>query len=130
MKLPKIYRRPVYDEILERAHEQRRFIQVLAGPRQVGKTTLARQVMDAIGIPGHFASADAPDPEDIGWIYTQWAIGRQAAVVVSLSTSVPAPFLVNPTIPPSGAPIVAVSAALATSIAEVNSEIVEAPSIV
>ena len=79
MKLPKVYRRPVYDEILERAHEPRRFLQVLAGPRQVGKTTLARQVMDAIGIPGHFASADAPDPEDIGWIYTQWAIGRQAA---------------------------------------------------
>src|SRR5918999_1782802 len=79
MKLPKVYRRPVYDEILARAHEPRRFIQVLAGPRQVGKTTLARQVMDAIGIPGHFASADAPDPEDVGWIYTQWAIGRQAA---------------------------------------------------
>jgi len=77
---PQVYRRPVFAEILERAHEPRRFIQVLAGPRQVGKTTLARQVMDAIGIPGHFASADAPDPEDIGWIYTQWAIGRQAAV--------------------------------------------------
>jgi predicted AAA+ superfamily ATPase len=74
-----VYRRPVYAEILERAHEPRRFIQVLAGPRQVGKTTLARQVMDAIGIPGHLASADAPDPEDIGWIYTQWAIGRQGA---------------------------------------------------
>ncbi len=78
-KRARVYRRPVYDEILERAHEDRRFIQVLAGPRQVGKTTLARQVMDAIGIPGHFASADAPDPEDVGWIYTQWAIGRQAA---------------------------------------------------
>src|SRR6187551_2844959 len=35
--------------------------------------------MDAIGVPGHFASADAPDPEDAGWIYTQWAIGRQQA---------------------------------------------------
>jgi predicted AAA+ superfamily ATPase len=78
-RAPKIYRRPVYDEILARAHEPRGFIQVLAGPRQVGKTTLARQVMDAIGIPGHFASADAPDPEDVGWIYTQWAIGRQQA---------------------------------------------------
>ena len=76
---PKIYRRPIYDEIVDRAEEPRRFIQVLAGPRQVGKTTLARQVMDAIGIPGHFASADAPDPEDVGWIYTQWQIGRQAA---------------------------------------------------
>lgn len=78
-RAPKVYRRPVFDDVLARAHEERGFIQVLAGPRQVGKTTLARQVMDAIGIPGHFGSADAPDPEDIGWIYTQWAIGRQAA---------------------------------------------------
>ena len=76
---PRAYRRPVYAEILARAHEPRQFIQVLSGPRQVGKTTLARQVMDAIGIPGHLASADAPDPEDAGWIYTQWAIGRQQA---------------------------------------------------
>ena len=76
---PRVYRRPVYDQILTRAHEPRQFVQVLAGPRQVGKTTLARQVMDAIGVPGHFASADAPDPEDAGWIYTQWAIGRQQA---------------------------------------------------
>ena len=76
---PRAFRRPVFDEILERAHEPRQFIQVLAGPRQVGKTTLARQVMDAIGIPGHFASADAPDLQDAAWIETQWAIGRQAA---------------------------------------------------
>ncbi|HET7686445.1 MAG TPA: ATP-binding protein [Candidatus Limnocylindria bacterium] len=75
----RVYRRPVFDEILARAHEDRHFIQVLAGPRQVGKTTLARQVMDAIGIPGHFASADAPDLQDAAWIETQWAIGRQAA---------------------------------------------------
>jgi hypothetical protein len=78
-KRPTVYRRPIFGEIVERTEEPRRFIQVLAGPRQVGKTTLARQVMDAIGIPGHFASADAPDPEDVGWIYTQWQIGRQAA---------------------------------------------------
>jgi hypothetical protein len=78
-KPAKVYRRPIFGEIVERTEEPRRFIQVLAGPRQVGKTTLARQVMDAIGIPGHFASADAPDPEDVGWIYTQWQIGRQAA---------------------------------------------------
>ena len=38
------YRRPVYAAILARAHEQRRFLQVLAGPRQVGKTTLARSL--------------------------------------------------------------------------------------
>jgi predicted AAA+ superfamily ATPase len=54
------YRRPIFETIAARVHEERRFIQVLAGPRQVGKTTLARQVMDTVGLPAHFASADDP----------------------------------------------------------------------
>jgi predicted AAA+ superfamily ATPase len=49
---------------LRRASEPRRFIQVLAGPRQVGKTTIARQVMAAIELPTHYASADDPAQED------------------------------------------------------------------
>ncbi len=73
------YRRPIYDTILSRAHEARRFIQVLAGPRQVGKTTLARQVMDAVGVPAHFASADDPALRESGWLETQWEIGRLRA---------------------------------------------------
>ncbi|HEX5397295.1 MAG TPA: AAA family ATPase [Candidatus Limnocylindria bacterium] len=73
------YRRPIYDTILARAHEPRRFIQVLAGPRQVGKTTLARQVMDAVGVPAHFASADDPALRESGWLETQWEIGRLRA---------------------------------------------------
>lgn len=73
------YRRPVFDEILARAHEPRRFIQVLAGPRQVGKTTLARQVIDAVGVPAHLASADDPSLQQPQWIETQWAIGRERA---------------------------------------------------
>ncbi len=75
----KPYRRPVYETILARAHEPRRFIQVLAGPRQVGKTTLARQVMDAVGVPAHFASADDPALRESGWLETQWEIGRLRA---------------------------------------------------
>jgi predicted AAA+ superfamily ATPase len=73
------YRRPVYETVLSRAHEPRRFIQVLAGPRQVGKTTLARQVMDAVGVPAHFASADDPALRESGWLETQWEIGRLRA---------------------------------------------------
>lgn len=65
--------------ILGRAHEPRRFLQVLAGPRQVGKTTLARQVMDAVGVPAHFASADDPALREHGWLETQWEIGRLRA---------------------------------------------------
>ncbi len=75
----KPYRRPIYETVLARAHEARRFIQVLAGPRQVGKTTLARQVMDAVGVPAHFASADDPALRERGWLETQWEIGRLRA---------------------------------------------------
>ncbi len=40
-------RQILHHELLKRLKEKRRFLQVLAGPRQVGKTTLARQVMQA-----------------------------------------------------------------------------------
>ena len=64
---------------LGRIREPRRFIQVLAGPRQVGKTTLARQVVEAAGLPTHSASADEPGIGDRGWIDAHWQIGRLRA---------------------------------------------------
>jgi hypothetical protein len=51
-------------------------MQVLAGPRQVGKTTIARQVMDSVSIPVHFATADEPTLRDRTWIAQQWDIAR------------------------------------------------------
>jgi len=56
--------------------EPRRFIQVLAGPRQVGKTTLARQLMASLSHAVHFASADALAAEDRQWIRQQWEAAR------------------------------------------------------
>jgi predicted AAA+ superfamily ATPase len=37
------FRRAVFATLLARLREPRRFLQVIAGPRQVGKTTLVRQ---------------------------------------------------------------------------------------
>ena len=51
-----VYKRPILTTILARAEEDRRFIQILAGPRQVGKTTLAQQVIASVSIPTHYAS--------------------------------------------------------------------------
>jgi predicted AAA+ superfamily ATPase len=65
--------------LLSRLREPRKFILVLAGPRQVGKTTLARQVMEAGEIPSHYASADAPTLRDRTWIEQQWDLGRLRA---------------------------------------------------
>jgi predicted AAA+ superfamily ATPase len=77
--MPGEFHRPMFETVLDRVREPRRFIQVLAGPRQVGKTTLARQVVNAAGLASHYASADDPTPLDRLWIETQWELGRRRA---------------------------------------------------
>lgn len=74
-----MYSRPLLDELLTRLREPRRFIQVLAGPRQVGKTTLAHQAIEEIRSPTHMASADRPGLEPAAWIDQQWDLGRLRA---------------------------------------------------
>lgn len=71
-----MYKRPLYEIVLKRLSEKRRFMQVLAGPRQTGKTTLARQIMDGLGVPVHFATADEPASKGLSWIDQQWEAGR------------------------------------------------------
>lgn len=51
-------RRLVFDTVQRRLAEPPRFLQVLAGPRQVGKTTLVRQVLKEHKAPTHCVSAD------------------------------------------------------------------------
>jgi predicted AAA+ superfamily ATPase len=72
-------RQALHNELLKRLKEKRRFLQVLAGPRQVGKTTLVRQVMAAAKIPAHYASADEPTLRDRTWLEQQWDIARLKA---------------------------------------------------
>jgi predicted AAA+ superfamily ATPase len=74
-----VIRQTIHGELLKRLKEPRRFIQVLAGPRQVGKTTLARQVMAASKLPAHYASADEPALRDRTWLEQQWDIARLKA---------------------------------------------------
>jgi hypothetical protein len=69
--MAKEYKRPIYGKILKRINEKRLFIQVLAGPRQVGKTTLARQIINDYKSPIHYASADEPTIRDRSWLNQQ-----------------------------------------------------------
>lgn len=62
-----------------RLREPRRFIQVIAGPRQVGKTTLVRQVLARVDMPVRFASADEPTLRGAAWIAQQWDAARLVA---------------------------------------------------
>lgn len=72
-------RSKLYTALKERLSEPRRFIQVLAGPRQVGKTTVARQYLADCGIPGHYATADEPALKGRDWLVQQWETGRLLA---------------------------------------------------
>lgn len=67
----------MFEDAAARLREPRRFLQVLAGPRQVGKTTLARQLAEAIRLPAHYASADEALGFDRAWIQAQWEAARR-----------------------------------------------------
>lgn len=56
--------------------ESRRFLQVVAGPRQVGKSTLVQQVTDGLDLPVRYASADEPTLRGGDWITQQWEAAR------------------------------------------------------
>lgn len=62
-----------------RLREPRRFLQVVAGPRQVGKTTLVCQALASWGERARYASADEPTLRDRAWIAAQWEVARLVA---------------------------------------------------
>jgi predicted AAA+ superfamily ATPase len=75
----RVFVRP-YAEVISRCLvEPRRFMQVVTGPRQVGKTTLVRQVLSAAGRMAVFASADEPMLRGQLWLAQQWDAARLAA---------------------------------------------------
>lgn len=74
-----MFKRPILNTIKGRITERRRFMQVIVGPRQTGKTTLARQLIDDLGLPSHYASADEPTLKTSTWIEQQWETARMKA---------------------------------------------------
>ena len=73
------YQRNILPGIVRRLQEPRKFLQVLAGSRQSGKTTLALQVKERIGIPVVYASIDEPSLQGRVWIEQQWEAARLKA---------------------------------------------------
>ena len=68
-----------YVQVLRsRMREERRFMQVVAGPRQVGKTTIVHQVLDSLDIPYIYAAADTQQGNH-DWIARQWDRARLLA---------------------------------------------------
>ncbi|MBI2933785.1 MAG: ATP-binding protein [Planctomycetes bacterium] len=71
--------RPQGAVLAQRLAEPRRFIIVVAGPRQVGKTMLVRQVSEKSGLPIRYASADEPTLRGSSWLAEQWEAARLEA---------------------------------------------------
>lgn len=76
VKCKNMYKRPEYQTIIARLREPRRFIQVLMGARQIGKSTVAKQVLNDLDIPYQFYSADNVPATNSMWISNCWAAVR------------------------------------------------------
>src|SRR5512140_816138 len=82
-KTSKTYARPQAAELARRLDEPRRFVQVVAGPRQVGKSTLVQQVVEASRMAVRYASADEPTLRGADWIGQQWEAARVEATAAA-----------------------------------------------
>ena len=71
-----MYKRAEYQLITGRMKEPRKFIQVVMGARQIGKSTVVKQVLKDLDIPYQFFSADNVPATNSAWISDCWAAVR------------------------------------------------------
>lgn len=71
-----MYKRAEYQVIMNRLKEPRKFIQVVMGPRQVGKSTVVKQVLQDLDMPYQLFSADNVPASNTAWISNCWAAVR------------------------------------------------------
>ena len=71
-----MFNRPLVSQITDRMTEPRRFIQIISGPRQTGKTTAVLQALEKLDIQHHFVSADDPNLSSTEWLKNEWEIAR------------------------------------------------------
>lgn len=81
-----LFQRPFVAQLAHRLDGMQPLIQVLTGPRQVGKTTGVRQLMAQCSYPQHYANADDVLVSDRSWLLEQWQqallLGEGALLVV------------------------------------------------
>ena len=71
-----MYKRTEYQTIKERIKESRKFIQVVMGARQIGKSTVVKQVLNDLDEPYRMFSADNVPTTNSAWISDCWAAVR------------------------------------------------------
>ena len=71
-----MYKRPQFNELKSRLSETRDKIQTISGPRQVGKSTMIKQVLQETDIPYLSVTADNVPTTDNFWISEMWSSAR------------------------------------------------------
>lgn len=87
------FQRPFVAQLARRLQGPSHFIQVLVGPRQIGKTTGVRQLLAQGEWPAHYVNADDVLVSDRSWLLQQWQqallLGDGALLVVDEIQKVP-----------------------------------------
>ena len=91
------FQRAQLSTLLSRLREPPKWLIVVAGPRQTGKTTLVRQALEQLALPSRYFSVDAPKPtelipsddqedagpilgvKDTAWLTHKWERAREDA---------------------------------------------------
>ena len=74
-----MFKRKLVSQLADRLNEPRRFIQIVVGPRQTGKTTAVLQALEEINMQKHFVSADDPNLISTEWLRNEWEQARALA---------------------------------------------------
>jgi predicted AAA+ superfamily ATPase len=74
-----MFARSLVTQLRARMKEPRRFIQILVGARQTGKTTAVLQALEKMRIPHRFVSADDPNLISVEWLRSEWEEARALA---------------------------------------------------
>ena len=71
-----MFERTYLKYVRSRVEEPRKFIQVILGPRQVGKTTMITQLLSQLSVPNLYESADAISITNSVWLLQLWESAR------------------------------------------------------
>jgi predicted AAA+ superfamily ATPase len=71
-----MFQRKLVAQLIDRLNEPRRFIQIVTGPRQTGKTTAVTQALKGLAVPTRFVSADDPNLASREWLQNEWEQAR------------------------------------------------------
>ena len=74
-----MYQRSIVKTIARRMREPRRFMQIVIGPRQTGKTTAVNQALESVGIPNLYREV-SEHGESADWVRAQWYQARSLIV--------------------------------------------------